>query len=570
MRRLAIIALLVASAQPAHAKLTVKCEGQTWAQLAERHQGDKRLAELLAAFNRSSEPTCKEGRFVRLISTVRHEVQRGQTIERIASRFCVAKNAAALIRSHNEIDEQPAGQQELEIPAEIELTLTTSWAETMKRLAGLVDEGALRTYNGMRTEPAIGAVIYVPLFVRPVDDAPPPPTPGVVAEPAPAKSKPPQPELPSPKLVDGATPRVEYVARYRDMSHADHATALGGTYECEMCHGDGDDPATAETCRPCHVRVDPEWGGVRANRHALEFSHRQHLDAESPVQKEYDVDCARCHAPATDGRLERTGGHAVCQRCHNTSEQPPAVSKDCEGCHLKHDRSGRRGAARAMLATHLEGAIRGTNLRFEHESHVGETTCGRCHVGAEHAESIDGIEPMRMADCLDCHRGLERVANDTAEQLDRCRTCHLEMRSTSRPDSAFLVERPVSHTRVFARRHARAASADRGVCAGCHAELVGADGAACDRCHHAMTPSDHTAHWRGPAHGRSAVRQPERCGTCHAEDRCADCHRLAPPDHFPRMTFQRVGHGRAARRSARRCAACHIAEADCARCHNLP
>jgi hypothetical protein len=49
-----------------------------------------------------------------------------------------------------------------------------------------------------------------------------------------------------------------------------------------------------------------------------------------------DVDCVRCHSPATvKASLHRLAGHSRCSACH-TSHAPTPVSREaCLSCHTK-------------------------------------------------------------------------------------------------------------------------------------------------------------------------------------------------------------------------------------------
>ncbi len=349
---------------------------------------------------------------------------------------------------------------------------------------------------------------------------------------------------------------------------------MGAAYACGLCHRE--DPSSPHTyevvqgalCGRCHATVALDQPGPRPYQLALSFSHDLHLDPARPVQKGgYQLECSVCHAAAGEGALLGLPAHLECIQCHNATEAKPAVASDCGGCHADDESLDRLRLARALLDEHYRGSVRGTDIRFSHAEHA-VSGCPDCHRGVSSADSLDEIEPQRMADCLLCHRGLAKEMAGAMVALDRCRTCHLARSPIAAPAFASSTHKPLSHTRTFRLRHAHQAETDRGTCAACHTELAGGDGARCDRCHARTRPEDHTVRWREEPHGRAAERDPDRCATCHARDRCASCHAIAPRDHSPRATFI-LRHGLSARTSTRRCLTCHLPQADCARCHDL-
>ena len=161
------------------------------------------------------------------------------------------------------------------------------------------------------------------------------------------------------------------------------------------------------------------------------------------------------------------------------------------------------------------------------------------------------------------------MANDRAQELDRCQTCHIEQLTLVKPNFSNVLDKPISHTAFFRKNHSKVASRDKKVCQSCHSSLAGGSGENCERCHSQMRPSDHTPRFKESPHGRAAIRSPERCATCHQSDRCVDCHSVRPRDHFPRQSFIEGGHGRAARFSTRKCMTCHQVENECSSCHNV-
>jgi hypothetical protein len=558
--RLLIFALLSLPAI-ARAQNTVKCEGQSYAEIAERSLGDARLGQVVAVFNgKRNEERCVEGRFVRLPLLIRHELALGQTVQAVAERFTRGSGGEASIRERNGLApgvDPPPGTI-LEVPSELELQVGTRPEAELSEIPGLPDLAVIKRYNGVAIDQPLpgGGTIYVPVFLT--KKAVPPPPPPEIGEAEP-------PRAPQQIAVSAEATREGF-------RHREHREAMGSGYECSRCHAeDASAPHTYhavpnEVCARCHATV-AETAGVRAHQLGLSFSHDLHLDPERKVKKDgYQLDCAACHAALGEGAVRERPAHPACIKCHNPSEVKPVVAADCTGCHAEDESLDRLRLAIALLDEHFKGSIRGTDVEFSHSDHQ-DAPCERCHSGAAAADTLDEIEPQRMADCLACHRGLSKEMAGASISLDRCRTCHLSTNITA-PAFGSVVEKPISHTRAFRIRHRREAERDRGTCAACHFELAGGDGARCDRCHSRTRPEDHTVRWREEPHGRAAARNADRCAACHQRDRCASCHAVAPRDHSPRGTFiQR--HSLSARTSTRRCLTCHLPETDCARCHDL-
>lgn len=606
MRKLQLILLLALLVPgPSLAQVVQRCQGETFEALAAQRLQDARLGPLVARFNGLEDKACTKGRFVRFPASIRHEVRLGQTVAAIASRFTRAPGGAAFIRRVNGLPPgtEPNPGTILEVPAELSLKLGTRPDQELQAIFGLPPLPEIKAYNEV-AQLKKGGTVYIPLMfeLAPVQGTSPPPP----APPPPARRMEPDPDPDSDtepaRVVDPQTvpeadarpartstvqvdlPRVLQVAavgRFDGFRHPIHQAVMQDGWQCALCHEA--DPRRAHEYKPvgealclqCHIGAERTPSVLRAYRLELTYSHDQHLSPTREARaKGYELACNDCH-PALEGKGRRgQPQHAACAKCHNPSEVPPVVGKDCSGCHALAETLDRRMMAQALLAEHYRRSERETDVVFGHDEHVAlydagsEAACDRCHVDARRAETMAEIEPLRMADCLDCHRGLKRELAGMAVSLDRCRTCHISTRAEVVPVFAALLEKPVTHSRTFRRRHADVAAADDGVCAACHTELADGAGSNCNACHQQLRPQDHTVRWVQTPHGRAAVRDPDRCATCHLKDRCADCHAQPPRDHFPQAAFQ-LRHGRSARVSTRRCLTCHIPQVDCARCHDV-
>lgn len=586
MRTFLITALLVALPQVAFAQaLTQKCEGETWDEIARQRYGDPKFGKALAIYNRKADDeTCTNGRFVRLMAVIRHEVRLGQTLEAIASRFFRAPGGEMLLRERLALPKgtEPETGKVIEIPVELAIAVGSMPEKDLAAIPGLPSMDEIRKFNGVGAgAPLPKGTVYVPLFVTPKDAPKPPPPP--VADGTPPPPPPPPTEDTTKKPGVQAVANA-YPARFDQFLHPKHASVTQFV-GCAGCHvANPASPHTyksidTKTCLTCHPSFVETATIARTQRLALTFSHDLHLNESRTVKQEgYTTGCQRCHG-LEDGEqdiIRPTPGHKNCVKCHNKSEAKPTIEADCSGCHATAESQDRLTLARALLAEHYRGGPRQTDIRFTHAAHVpkdadeamADAACDDCHLEARKSDDLASIEPMRMADCLECHQGMVKEMADRSQRLDRCAVCHVRTRQAVSPFLSSGLERTMAHSPTFARRHEQASLDDDGDCQTCHVELSGGVGAECQRCHERMRPRDHTVRWRDEPHGRASVRDPERCATCHERERCADCHSIAPRDHFPRQSF-RVRHGIAAQRSMRRCQTCHLPQVDCARCHDV-
>ena len=618
-------ALLCTTSQIAWGKMTMKCQGEEWSNIAKEKYDNEEFGRYLAALNKKSgTEACPQGRFVRLLGTIKHTVRPGQTVRIIAKRFLRGKNAEAYLRTLNGLSAkaEPSAGQSFNVPTEVMIT-----PKDLDHLSGLLGSKLLLTYNGISSKKKLRALkkIYAP--VAPGLRAKPPQAPpqlATKAEPEKPKDdsittdnqndqKQPEPQekparetitevttAPQKKDVDrntafapGAKLKIPKVvqtrnasairASYAEFTHATHAMVLGKEKQCQTCHIDHPNPYQAyfpvpeAVCTQCHAIAIPEDASERVNQLPLYYSHNQHLDPRGEVAKDYTTACALCHRPEDKGTMTKPG-HNECSKCHNASENKVTVKNNCEACHGETEQFDRDLSAKLLLAEHLKKSVRGNNLVFAHNNHLnslkqqgmnGDAPCETCHSNVRASQTLAEIAPQKMSDCLECHQGLRKVVNDTAKSLDECQTCHVEQATAFVPAFGNVVDKPLSHTIFFRKNHQTAAAQDEKVCQSCHSSLAGGSGQNCDRCHSQMRPTDHTPHYREHAHGRAAIRQPERCATCHQADRCQDCHSVRPRNHFPKQSFLQGGHGRKARFSPRNCLTCHQPERECASCHNV-
>jgi hypothetical protein len=282
------------------------------------------------------------------------------------------------------------------------------------------------------------------------------------------------------------------------------------------------------------------------------FPHRAHAVA--------GVACTKCHAGmevnATQLHLPED---ASCTSCHAAPHDP----RPCLTCH----------AAPAAVAALIEAR---DHLVFDHAPHLAAArgNCMRCHVGI--ADGDDHLRPP-MATCFKCHD------HDAARDARRCDACHRGLE-----DTRLLPQSHLAHDGDWLREHGMRAASSGDLCQSCHKERF------CAGCHGAnvavlpatmqfadpFAPSVHRAGF-GARHALEARAEPGACATCHAPDRCAQCHlakgiagsgRRSPhPAGWVGLGAAGNQHGRDARRDPAACAACHdgAGQALCIGCHKV-
>lgn len=237
--------------------------------------------------------------------------------------------------------------------------------------------------------------------------------------------------------------------------------------------------------------------------------------------------------------------------------------------------------------THREAA----EPHFGHITHVrAGIHCTRCHEGQRSATTADAVHLPDSAICADCHRD----AHPKATERD-CVHCHTD-RDTAAVLKAVGESLIFNHSAHLKRNGPDCITCHRGAvepglgalprmadCAECHSAWL--DTLGCDRCHknlwsQPLVPISHQAHAADFArrHGLTAKADQARCGQCHAESFCAECHDQAPialdvafADRPDRGFVHRPGylqrHAPEARLEGPTCLGCHGVE-QCRDCHS--
>lgn len=264
----------------------------------------------------------------------------------------------------------------------------------------------------------------------------------------------------------------------------------------------------------------------------------------------------------------RAGVH--CKRCHQGLEQSTTAAAVhlpdnpiCVGCHADaHPGKPDRDCVGCHVSEDARATLErlGAAFNFNHAEHVPRMRgdCIACHRGA--VEAREGGAIPQMADCDQCHR-------EWTEGL-ACARCHASMANYP------LV--PVSHqahAADFMRRHGQAARAGGDRCGTCHSQSF------CAECHDGNAPITAGNAWpdrpdrafvHGPSyldrHAREAKVEGPMCVGCHGVEQCRDCHEaagrgLGDASPHPRgWASPGPGsnlHAAAARQDLLQCASCH-------------
>jgi hypothetical protein len=244
-------------------------------------------------------------------------------------------------------------------------------------------------------------------------------------------------------------------------------------------------------------------------------------------------------------------------------------------------------------------------IKFSHQLHKESgAACADCH--SEAAASVKASDNLlaKMEVCKSCHE--DQVSKN-------CTYCHLSADSTT-------YRATPNPVRELTFSHQKHVEEQKTVCETCHTvldkenagtgELVpamatcaschnGAQAAnACETCHTnaaALRPADHNRTNYMREHKFSARLNDAKCGACHTQETCIDCHngselmkvdvpgkdlmslrspRLMAIDRGQGMRLTKIHdlnfkftHGISAKGKAMECQTCHSAEQFCSECH---
>jgi hypothetical protein len=246
-------------------------------------------------------------------------------------------------------------------------------------------------------------------------------------------------------------------------------------------------------------------------------------------------------------------------------------------------------------------------VKFSHQFHVKEAgiACADCHGQAATSTKASDNLLAKMEACKSCHE----------DQLGKnCTYCHVSadsMTYTATPNPKrelkFSHQNHVEDQKTLCETcHSVLDKADASTgelvpamtaCATCHNDVKASS--ACEKCHTnvaALRPAEHNRTNFVREHKFSARLGDAKCGACHTQESCIDCHNgselmkvnLPGKDlmslHSPRLTAIDRGqgmrltkihdlnfkftHGISAKGKTMECQTCHSTEQFCSQCHN--
>jgi hypothetical protein len=257
------------------------------------------------------------------------------------------------------------------------------------------------------------------------------------------------------------------------------------------------------------------------------------------------LDCATCHAGATESENLKTGllpPLTTCQQCHEQTEL------DSWGFHANPTRK-----------TGFPG--------FSHKAHLAQgKDCLACHGAMVHPEqAAAGTGMPNHALCFECHDGTKAT--------DECESCHAGLHESRlngllRDPAAF---KPIDHHPGFVRNHQFQSELVGTRCESCHPSEN-----YCAGCHQGDNVDFlvHDRNWL-QTHPLSAGKDLVECQTCHSLNTfCSDCHETEGVEPGSHLAGEWAGgvnlHAQMGRRDMEYCASCHDVEAlfICSRCHH--
>jgi hypothetical protein len=324
---------------------------------------------------------------------------------------------------------------------------------------------------------------------------------------------------------------------------------------CESCHVGDAFALDQGTCLDCHADNDPPYMQDHVASFGLacldchdgsdrmsDFAHEQtgfaltgaHENAacldchQSAAFTGLSGECAACHQ---EPAIHAGTFPVTCGDCHTTLAWSPAA---LEGVAFDHIQQTGFGLARHELG--FDGEM--LNCRDCHTvalDQLDTQVCVQCHTPPMPEFMADHVAQFGLA-CLDCHDGMESLANfdhstffvlDGAHETLDCTSCHVDQQFAGTPNE----------------------------CAGCHAEPeihAGVFGLNCQNCHStsAWQPAALTSHTFPLDHGKEGEIP---CQTCHiasfTQYTCDECHAPAEmlEEHNKEDIFNIAG----------RCTECH-------------
>ncbi len=145
----------------------------------------------------------------------------------------------------------------------------------------------------------------------------------------------------------------------------------------------------------------------------IAFPHTVH--AGTAEEGGIGLDCTFCHRNVTEGSAATVPSVGLCMTCHAVVGDELAQVEKLRDYHSQ-------GRPIDWVRVHRLP----DHVRFNHKAHIEffserdsvapSAVCATCHGPVATMEKVRQVEPLKMGDCVDCHR-------DNSAPTD-CTTCH--------------------------------------------------------------------------------------------------------------------------------------------------
>ena len=224
------------------------------------------------------------------------------------------------------------------------------------------------------------------------------------------------------------------------------------SFECESCHGAGDNHVTSGGDKT-KIKRDPTHNDVKKfclSCHPIDKVMTSAWKQDAHFTRP-DLSCISCHDihSGKEISLLRNNQNELCLSCHpqiraefNRPFHHPSANEQvqCSSCHNPHQSEPRKGLGKKMDGVCLDchSDLRGPFM-WEHKAMRDEDGCLNCHVahgGSQRKLLIQADNQL----CLKCHFSTmksssyisgndrsSRALNDHAQMIEftgRCATCH--------------------------------------------------------------------------------------------------------------------------------------------------
>ena len=164
------------------------------------------------------------------------------------------------------------------------------------------------------------------------------------------------------------------------------------------------------------VFVIPAWLGLPFGIFGLNEGPDQPIDFSHTVHvQQIGLDCAFCHRNVTIGAAATVPAVGLCMTCHKTVGDDSDEVQKLRTFHAE-------GRPIDWVRVHRVP----DHVHFVHEPHIRffsqrdnvapSAVCSTCHGDVGSMEVVQQVRPLKMGDCVDCHR-------DNSAPTD-CATCH--------------------------------------------------------------------------------------------------------------------------------------------------